>query len=138
MARSRFPPMGVVHGHLHDVQDVEPVPVLILGYPEELLDGAVHSLGLPVGLGMESARGSESDVQAGAQLFPEDRHESCVSVRDDGSGQSVVLHDVSDELVGGVDGRGFLPRRDEVRHLGSSVRHCEYTVEHSAVAGDSR
>ena len=45
---------SVVHGHLHDVQDIEPVPVLVLGNPEKLLDGPVYSLGLPVGLGVES------------------------------------------------------------------------------------
>ena len=43
----------VVHRHFHDVQDVEPIPVLVLGDSEKLLDGAVHSLGLSVGLGME-------------------------------------------------------------------------------------
>ena len=81
---------------------------------------------------------SESDVQSRAKLFPKDRHEMCVAVGDDGAGQSMVLHDVLDELVCGVNGRGFLPRRDEVRHLGSSVRYCEYAVEHSSVPGDSR
>ena len=45
----------VVHRHFHDVQDVEPIPVLVLGDSEKLLDGAVQSLGLSVGLGMESA-----------------------------------------------------------------------------------
>ena len=43
---------------------------------------------------------------------------------------------VSDELVGGVDGRGFLPRRDEVRHLGGPVRHREYVVVNPSVSGD--
>ena len=47
------------------------------------------------------------------------------------------LHDVFDELVCGVDGRGFLSRRDEVCHLGGPVRHREYAVEHSSVSGDS-
>ena len=41
--------------HFHDVQDAEPISVLVLGYPEELLDGAIHSLGLSVGLGVEGA-----------------------------------------------------------------------------------
>ena len=41
----------VVYCHFHDVQDVEPIPVLVLGDSEELLDGAIHSLGLSVGLG---------------------------------------------------------------------------------------
>ena len=50
----------------------------------------------------------------------------------------MVLDDVADELVGGVDGRGLLPRRDEVCHLGGSVRHREHAVKHSTVAGDSR
>ena len=45
---------SVVNGHFHDVQDVEPVSVLVLGDSEKLLDSAVHSLGLPVGLGVES------------------------------------------------------------------------------------
>ena len=44
----------VVRRHFHDVQEVEPVSVLVLGDSEKLLDGAVHSLGLPVGLGVES------------------------------------------------------------------------------------
>ena len=41
----------VVHRHFHDIQDVEPISVLVLGDSEELLDGAIHSLGLSVGLG---------------------------------------------------------------------------------------
>ena len=45
----------VVHRHFHDVQDVEPIPVLVLGDSEKLLDGAIHSLGLSVSLGMEGA-----------------------------------------------------------------------------------
>ena len=45
----------VVHRHVHDVQDVEPIPVLVLGDSEKLLDGAVHSLGLSIGLGVEGA-----------------------------------------------------------------------------------
>ena len=45
----------VVHRHFYDVQDVELIPVLVLGDSEKLLDGAVHSLGLSVGLGMEGA-----------------------------------------------------------------------------------
>ena len=45
---------GIVHGHYHDVQDVEPVSVLVLGDSEKLLDRTVHSLGLTVGLGVES------------------------------------------------------------------------------------
>ena len=45
----------VVHRHFHDVQDVEPIPVLVLGYSEELLDGAINSLGLSVGLWVEGA-----------------------------------------------------------------------------------
>jgi len=44
----------VIHRHFYDVQDVEPIPILILGDSEKLLDGSVHSLGLHVGLGMES------------------------------------------------------------------------------------
>ena len=75
-----FHQWGVVDCHFHDVQDVEPIPVLILGNPEKLFDGSIHSLGLSVSLGMEGARGSESDVQSIAQLFPEDLHEPCVSV----------------------------------------------------------
>ena len=43
----------IIYRHFHDVQDVEPVPVLILGDPEKLLDSSVHSLGLPFGLGVE-------------------------------------------------------------------------------------
>ena len=43
----------VVHRYLHDIQDVEPIPVLVLGYSEKLLDGAIHSLGLSVGLSVE-------------------------------------------------------------------------------------
>ena len=43
----------VVHRHLHGVQDVEPIPVLVLGDSEKLLDGAVHSLGLSVGMEVE-------------------------------------------------------------------------------------
>ena len=45
----------VVHRHFHDVQDVEPIPVLVLSYSEELLDGAIHSLGFSVSLGVEGA-----------------------------------------------------------------------------------
>ena len=126
----------VVDRHFHDVQDVEPIPVLIFGDPEKLFDCSVHSLGLSVSLLMEGARWSESDVEAGTQLFPEDRHEPCVSVRDDGAGQSVVLDDVPNELVGGVDGRGFLPRRDEVGHFGGPVCHREHAVVHASVSGD--
>ena len=44
----------VVYCHFHDVQDVEPIPVLVLGDSEELFDGAVHSLGLSVSLGVKS------------------------------------------------------------------------------------
>ena len=53
----------VVHRHFHDVHDVEPISVLVPGDSEKLLDGAVHSLGLPVGLVVESTRGSGSDIQ---------------------------------------------------------------------------
>ena len=98
-----------------------PIHVLVLGDSEKLLDGAVSSLALAVGMGMESAGGSESDVQARAQLFPKDRHEPCVSVGDDGSGQPVVLHDLLDELVCGVDGRDFILCSNNVSHLGSQV-----------------
>ena len=45
----------VVYRHFHDVQNVEPISVLVLGDSEKLLYGAVHSLGLSVGLGMEGA-----------------------------------------------------------------------------------
>ena len=44
----------VVYRHFHDVQDVEPIPVLVLGYPEELLDGVIRSLGLSVGMRVKS------------------------------------------------------------------------------------
>ena len=46
--------VSVVHGHLHDAQDVEPISVFVLCDSEKLLDGTVHSLGLTVGLGVES------------------------------------------------------------------------------------
>ena len=45
----------VVHRHFHDIQDVEPIPVLVLGYPEKLHDGAIHSFGLSVSLRVEGA-----------------------------------------------------------------------------------
>ena len=48
----------------------------------------------------------------------------------------MVLHDVLDELVCGVDCRGFIPRRDEVCHLGGSVRNREYAVVHASVPCD--
>ena len=48
----------------------------------------------------------------------------------------MVLHDVLDELVCGVDGRGFLPGWDKVRHLGSPVRHREYAFVTASVSGD--
>ena len=78
----------------------------------------------------------ESDVQPRAQLFPEDGHESCVSVVDDRSRQPVVLHDVLDKLVCGVDGRGFLSCLDKVCHLGISVRHREYAVVYAPIPCD--
>ena len=46
------------------------------------------------------------------------------------------LHDVFDELICGVYGRGLLPRLDEVRHLGSSVCHREYAVVDASFSGD--
>ena len=45
----------VFHRHFHDVQDVEPISVMVLGDSEQLLDGAIHSLGLSVGLVVEGA-----------------------------------------------------------------------------------
>ena len=45
----------VVYRHFHDVKDVKPIPVLVLGDSKKLFDGSVHSLGLSVGLGMEGA-----------------------------------------------------------------------------------
>ena len=48
----------------------------------------------------------------------------------------MVLHDVFDELVCGVNGRGFLPRRYEVCHIGGPVRHREYAVVNASVSGD--
>ena len=50
-----FHQWGVVDCHFHDVQDVEPMPVLVLGDSEKLLDGTVNSLGLSVSLGMKGA-----------------------------------------------------------------------------------
>ena len=44
----------IVYRHFHDVQDVEPVSVLVLGDSEKLLDSAIHSLGFSVDLGVES------------------------------------------------------------------------------------
>ena len=44
----------VVHGNFNDIQEVEPTSVLVLGDSEKLLDGAIHSLGLTIGLGVES------------------------------------------------------------------------------------
>ena len=44
----------VVHRNFHDVQDVEPIPVSVLGDSEKLIDGTIHSIGLSVGLGVES------------------------------------------------------------------------------------
>ena len=79
---------------------------------------------------------SESDVQAIAQLFTKAGHEPCVSAGNDGSGQPAVLHDVIDELVCGVDGRGFSPCRDKVCHLGSPVCHREYAVVDAPISGD--
>ena len=49
-----FHQVRIVHCHSHDVQDVEPISVLVLGDSEKLLNCAVHSLGLPVGFAVES------------------------------------------------------------------------------------
>ena len=48
-----FRQRGVVHGHFNDVQDVEPIHVLALGDQDELLDGFIHHLGMPIRLGMK-------------------------------------------------------------------------------------
>ena len=49
--------VDVSEGMLNHVQDVEPIPVLILGDPEKLFDGSIHSLGLPIGLGWKALDG---------------------------------------------------------------------------------
>ena len=48
----------------------------------------------------------------------------------------MVLHDVLDELVCGVDGRGFLLRRDKIDHLCSTVSHRKYAVVDASIPGD--
>ena len=136
MGKVGFHQWGVVHGHLHYVQDVGPVPVLVLGDSGKLLDCSIQSLGLTVGLWLERTLWSESDVQARAQLFLKYGLQPGVSVGDDGSWQPVVLHDVLDELVCGVDGRGFLPCRNKVCHIGSFVSHREYAVVNAPISSD--
>lgn len=93
--------------------------------PKHLLDGAVGTLGLAIGLGMICSGEGESGAEVLMESLPKGTCKAGVTVGHYGLGESMELENVREEERGkrwsiNIGGGG-----DEVTHLGEAVHHGE-------------
>jgi len=96
--------------------------------PKHLLDGAIGSLGLAVGLGMIGGREGEGGAEVLIKIPPKSTCKAGITIGDNGLGEPMKLKDVREKERGKRGGVDIGGGGNEVTHLGETVHNGEDSV----------
>jgi hypothetical protein len=117
---------SVVVGELGTREEVLPVALLVVAEDTEILaEYLVDTLGLAIGLGVESGGHVGLDGEEGEEMAPEVGSEYLVAVRHNVGWQAVETIYVLEEEAGNVGCIGCGLGGDEVGHFGETVNNNE-------------
>ena len=91
-------------------------------WAKHLLDGAIGSIGLAVGLGMIGGREGEGGAEVFVECLLKGTCETGVTVGDNGIGEAVALKDMREEEGGKRGSINVRSCGDEMTHLGETVK----------------